>query len=137
MSTTKFQAPNMEIPRVMKDGIMIVDPEYEKEQKRLSALNTYFDRTSIFRSFNFIKSQYGEIRYLTKRGLHNSMKTHCIESCYTDSTLNILQSEKLCMINCLQEAEAMHDGFLKFKHDEYNNEQSQFEMDKSVRIKKI
>jgi hypothetical protein len=136
MSTTKPLPPNENYKYVFKD-VMIRDPKEVAEEKKLLAKEKYLNRNSIFKSYNFIKSHYGELRYATLLNINNSIKNHCLDSCFNDETKNILQSEKLCLLNCVQESEYMFEGFLEYKEKELNYHLNGFELDKTVPIKKI
>lgn len=138
MSTTKPKAPQENAKLVIQDSVYIRDPEEVKQEKKDKSLNILYNRFSIFRNYNFIKSQQGEIRYLTKLGLNNSIKSHCLESCILEGDVKgIMQSEKLCMLNCLTEAEDMYKGFVTFKHMQYTNLNESYDMNKSVPIKRL
>ena len=138
MSTTKPKAPQENAKLVIKDSVYVRDPEEIKQEKKHKSLNILYNRFSIFKNYNFIKSQQGEIRYLTKLGLNNSIKSHCLESCVLEQDVNgVMQSEKLCMLNCLSEGEDMYKGFVTFKHMQYTNFNDSFDISKTVPIKRL
>ncbi len=138
MSTTKPRAPLENAKVVIKDSVYVRDPEDIKQEQKQKSLNILYDRFSIFRNYNFIKSKQGEIRYFTKLGLNNSIKSHCLESCFIEKDVGgIMQSEKLCMLNCLTEGEDMYKGFVNFKSMQYSNYNDSFDLSKTVPIKRL
>ena len=139
MSTTKPSAPDEDKNYVMQSSMLIENPKNVEDNRKKSLLYHYVNNNFPIKSYNFIKSKFGEIRYNTKLSLENSVKEHCISRCLIKEGENLHQAEKLCMSNCITEGVNFIEGFYYYKHKDYLNqiENRNYSVESSLPIKRI
>jgi hypothetical protein len=142
MSTTKFNAPNKDEPWMMVNGVIMKDDSKRKSEEDLLNLKGQFEKTTLFKTWNFINSKVGEMWFFNKLLQENALKTHCLNSCFTvqsHGTHNITQKEKNCLTNCAIDTANMYEGFKKFHHYKLLNGSNDFDykLSNTVTIEKI
>jgi hypothetical protein len=138
-NTTKPTAPKEDENVYYENLVRKIHPDVLKIRDYINNKTILNHLKSPFFTFNFIKSIYGEIRYSTKLGLENTIKQHCINTCFSYEGSNIHQTEKLCMVNCVSEGAEFIEGFYSFKEEQLANskENKNFTLSNSIPIKRL
>lgn len=120
MATTELKPLKKTEKWVVVGGKLMIEDSTKEHLDFLRQLENKNRSTNIYNSFSFWMSKFGQMQFYNKLQLDNSLKEHCLYSCLNDiknATSNVKETEKLCLTNCANEAEALLDGYKKYYHE--------------------
>ena len=141
-NTTKFAPPEEGDVWVKARPIPKMINAKNQNENRILALKLFFDRNHFTKTTSFINSLEGQMQFFSKLEVENEMKSHCIDSCFTENshlTKNLTQTEKNCLTNCAVDSNVLLEGFRMYNHYRLARgaNYEDYQLEKSIPINKI
>lgn len=142
MADTRLNPLTEDQSFVRKDDRYYVYNEVENQKLLTKQVQLEISKGLISHTHSFINSFIGHLVFNNKLEIENSMKSFCMESCITESSLStnsLTQKEKNCLTNCTIEANQMYEGFKKYQIAQYTDAKNKnyFNMPNSIPVDRL